>query len=158
MAHHPTQAEKRLLQTTQNAMLRRIAGPRRRPDEDWVEWVQRSTRKALEIAKDCGIRLWHQAHLQSKWCWAGHVFRMNEERLARRAAEWRDSRWQAAELDLPASLRIRRPYKTHWFRWEDELRRYAASLNWESWQSKAQHRETWLRHMKAFVAQTHKRA
>ena len=157
-----TQTEKRLLQTTQNAMLRRIAGPRRRPEEEWVDWIKRSTRKALGIARDCGIRFWHQAHLQSKWCWAGHVLRMDSDRLARRAAEWRDSRWQASELELPASLRIRRPARTRWFRWEDELRRYAAHQEWTSWQSMAQLRDssgkaaTWHEHMKGFIEYTRK--
>ena len=157
-----TQKEKQLLQTTQNAMLRRIAGPRRRPDEDWLDWIKRSTRFALCTARDCGIRFWHEAHLQSKWTWAGHVVRMQGDRLARRAAEWRDSQWQGTELQLPSSLRIRRPARTRWFRWEDELKRYAAYANWQSWQGVAQQRDSsgkaaiWLHHTKGFLAYTRK--
>ena len=66
-----TQTEKRLLHTTQNAMFQRIAGPWLRPEKNWVDWVKRFSRKALSIAKECGIRFWHQSHLQSKCCWAG---------------------------------------------------------------------------------------
>ena len=57
-----TLAEKRHLRSTQHDMLRRIVGPRRQTDEDWVEWVQRSTREAKRIAKECGIRFWVDTH------------------------------------------------------------------------------------------------
>ena len=152
-----THERKQLLQTTQNAMLRRIAGPRRRPDETWVDWVQRSTRKALARARGAGIRLWPEAYLQSKWCWAGHVLRVGPERIARRSVEWRDSQWQASEYLLPARLRIRRPWRKRWFRRQDDLTKYAKHCGWESWQTIAQQRDSngqashWLDHCKAFA-------
>ena len=34
-----TKKEKSLLVATQNSMLRRIAGPRRKPDEPWLDWM-----------------------------------------------------------------------------------------------------------------------
>ena len=149
-----TQPEKRLLKTTLHAMLRRIAGPRRRPLEDWLDWIKRSTRQAVAAARKHGIRLWHEAHLRVKWNWAGHVLRMSPDRLARRATVWRDSSWQATEMLLPASLRIRRPARTRWFRWEDELRRYAAQSAQQPWQEAAQHKEKWAMNLKAFVQYT----
>ena len=152
-----TQKEKMLLQTTQNTMLRRIAGSRRRPDEEWVDWIKRSTRQAHRAAKDCHIRFWHDAHLQAKWTWAGHVWRMDASRLARRAVEWRDSEWQATEYKLPASLRIRRPARTRWFRWEDDLRRYAEHCSWQSWQTVAQSTDAWNGHAAPFVQFMRKR-
>ena len=158
-----TQKEKNLLQSTQNRMLRKIAGPRRRPDEDWVEWIKRSTREATGRAKEAGIRFWLNAHLKSKWCWAGHVIRMSPERLARRAVEWRDAEWWAKEVaEVSAQLRMRRPHRTHWFRWEDELRRYASRCGWSSWQSVARTRNssgnasTWLDHCEAFILHSRK--
>ena len=151
-----TQREKQLLKTTQHAMLRRIAGPRRHPSEDWLDWIRRSTRKAVTSARDCGVRMWHEAHLQSKWKWAGHVTRMSADRVARRSTEWRDSTWQAAELNLPPRLRLRRPGRTHWFRWEDELRRYAEHMRWQSWQSVAHNLEVWAEHSKLFAKYTAK--
>ena len=63
----------------------------------------------------------------SEWTVAG----WREERLSA------GTRWQAGELELPASLRAHRPGRTRWFRWEDELRRYAAHQDWSSWQSMA---------------------
>ena len=147
-----TQCEKQLLKAVQHAMLRRIAGARRFPSEDWLEWMKRSTRKALSLAKNCGIRMWCETHLRNKWTWAGHISRMAQGRLARRAMEWRGAEWQQSELHLPARLRIRRVARTHWFRWEDELRRYGTSCNWQSWQQLSQDREAFASHANAFVA------
>ena len=147
-----TKEEKRLLTTAQNCMLRKIAGPRRAPDEDWVTWVQRSTRIARERALKCKVRLWADAHLKAKWTWAGHVQRMQSDRLAVRATVWRDSEWWRTELLLPRSLRITRPCRTRWFRWEDDLKRYAKHCGWACWQESAANREVWLKHRDAFAA------
>ena len=137
-----TQREKRLLDTTHKAMLRRIAGSRRAPDDDWIDWMKRSTRKTIASARDPGIRFWHEAHLKSKWCWAGHVQRMTRDKLANRASIWRNAEWQSTESSLPSQLLLRRPYRTHWFRWEDELQRLASSRNWKSWGAVPQIRDS----------------
>ena len=108
--------------------------------------MKRSTRTALSLAKNCGIRMWCETHLRNKWTWAGHISRMAQGRLARRAMEWRGAEWQQSELHLPARLRIRRVARTHWFRWEDELRRYGTSCLWQSWQQLSQDRETFASH------------
>ena len=153
-----TKSEKRLLATTQNRMLRRIAGPGRGPTEEWVEWVKRSTRVARQAARQTKIRFWLEAHLRSKWCWAGHVQRMCSERLAKRALTWRDSQWQANEVaTLPTSMLTRRPCRKRWFRWEDELRRYCIHVGVPCWQDLAVQRDSngsaseWLSHCSDFV-------
>ena len=138
-----TQVEKRRLQTTQNRMLRRIVPTRRREEESYVDWIQRATRQAVNAAKAAGIRFWVEGHHAAKWQWAGHLARMSEDRLASRATFWRDSLWWKTEMQLPQSLRIRRPFRTHWFRWEDDLRRYADRQGWDSWQAVAQDRQQW---------------
>ena len=144
-------------------MLRRIAGPGRRPDEQWVDWVKRATRAARKHATNAGVRLWLDAHLRSKWCWAGHVVRMSSERIAARALKWRDSVWWANEMaNFPAQLRVRRLFRTHWFRWEDELKRFAVHCSWSSWQAVAQQRDsngkasTWNDKCKQFIQFTRK--
>ena len=50
-----TQAEKQRMQTVQNDMLRRIAGPRRGAEEEWLTWIKRSTRAARKHAKDARV-------------------------------------------------------------------------------------------------------
>ena len=77
--------------------------------------------------------------------------RMSDERLAKRSAAWRDSVWQSTEAELPSRLRLHRPGRTPWFRWEDELRRYAEKEVWKRWQTVALNREMWNEHAKAFV-------
>ena len=133
-----TQNEKRILASTQNHMLRRIAGIARSPDEPWVHWLKRSTRQARMRAEEAGIRLWLPAHL------------MDPARLAHRATKWRDSEWQAEEQTFPTNLRIRRPRRNRWFRWKDELRRYASANGWQSWQAVANQREVWTAHCETF--------
>ena len=98
---HVTKEELRVLKTTQNSMLRRIVGKRRAPDEPWLDWIKRSTRQAYRCAKECNIRMWLDAAAQSKWTWAGHVSRMDPERLALRSTAWRDSAWNQLERQLP---------------------------------------------------------
>ena len=146
-----TKSEKRLLQSTQRKMLRRIAGPRRRPEEDWVQWVRRSTRAALKEAREANVRLWLETHLRSKWSWAGHVLRMSADRIARRAATWRDSQWQRAEEQIPVRFRTRRPFRTRWFRWEDELCRFAQDRCALAWQDVVQDRDEWQSWTSEFV-------
>ena len=149
--------EKRLLESAQNCMLGKIAGPRRRPQEEWLDWVTRSTRAARKAAESAGIRMWLQAHLKAKWGWAGHVLRMDPDRLASRALQWRDSEWWAIEMEVSATLRLHRPHRTRWFRWEDDLRRYAAEHMSGSWQSEAQKRNSkgcaqdWKDHCNSFI-------
>ena len=146
-----TVKEKRLLTSTFNCMLRKIAGPRRRPEEEWVDWIKRSTRSARKLAETAGIRFWQQSHLKAKWCWAGHVLRMEPSRLACRATQWRDSAWWKNEEGFPIGVRMHRPYRTRWFRWEDDIKRYASSEGWQSWQTAAQDRDCWSNHCQSFI-------
>ena len=62
----PRVEELRRFQSTQRAMLRRIVGCSRRPEELWIDWIQRTTRKARAAAKQTGVQEWPRAHLQRK--------------------------------------------------------------------------------------------
>ena len=68
---------------------------------------------------------------------------MQEDRLALRAHQWRSLQWQASELDLLG--------QTHWFRWEDELRKFAVHKQWGSWQEQARMRDAWHVHLSESV-------
>ena len=61
-----TVKEKRLLESTQNSLLREMARPRKHPQEDWLDWVKRSTRAVRKAAGSVGIRFWLPAHLKAK--------------------------------------------------------------------------------------------
>lgn len=129
---------------------------RRRPLEPWVDWIKRATRAARAAATQAGVRFWLEAHLQSRWRWAGHVILMEEDRLASRSLQWRDSVWWSQEKDLPVQLRTRRPHRTKWFRWEDELKRYAVHCGWASWQEMTRQGSVWHEHCRRFVKCTPK--
>eukprot|EP00973_Karenia_brevis_P037727 5204791-Karenia_brevis.AAC.1 len=108
-----TKRERQRLDSTQHEMLRRIQGKKRRPDEDWVQWIIRATHSAKDAAEEAGIRFWSKAHLRSKFLWAGSVIRMDSQRLAKRVTECRDSTWWYQEQKLPSHLRQRRQHRTH---------------------------------------------
>ena len=48
-----------LLCTTRRRMLRYIVGVRRKQDESWVEYVQRSTHKSEDLSKKCHLNTWN---------------------------------------------------------------------------------------------------
>ena len=82
---------------------------------------------------------------------------MDPARLAWRVTEWRDNEWWQLEVETFAHMRIKRPKRTKWFRWEDDLRRYAAQKGWHSWKEEARKRDVdgkaswWHSHIDEFV-------
>ena len=138
---NPTLAEKRSLKAAQNHMLRRIGGPRRAPEEDWVDWIKRSTRKARDLSLQAGVKDWVFEHLLNKWDWAGRVRRMDESRWAKRTTSWRDSAW----CERFARCRPSRPGRNRWFRWEDQLRQFTPN-----WTEQAQDEDSWILGRNAF--------
>ena len=118
-----TVAEKRRLQSTERAMLRRFAAPRRAPDEDYLVWLSRATHSAENTRDSIGIKSWNVAASLRKWSWAGHVARMDVHRWASRMTAWRDAGWRA-EQDHRSSPSVVRPMRAragHFTRWGGEL-------------------------------------
>ena len=124
--------------------------PNKREDPGVYDFLTPLAQNAREPNK----RKWVATHLRSKFLWAGHVARQDIHRLARRITEWRDSSWWATELQLPVRLRIRRPCRTRWFRWEDALKACATRMGWSSWQEQAQNREAWFNAVDGYVSST----
>ena len=61
-----TVAEKKTLRATQRSMLRKMVGPRRRPDDDYISWIKRATKIADEKARAAGVQCWCEAFLNAK--------------------------------------------------------------------------------------------
>ena len=137
------QEEVRILRSTRRAMLRRIAGVRRAPDEDYVDWIKRGTQKAEAIAASSRVREWTKAHYSMKWSWAGHVARRPTDSWIWRTTSWRDSEWQGLLDESTSCTRPLRPSRRRWTRWEDGLRRFCAAEGLGKWQALAQNRELW---------------
>ena len=119
----PRTSELRLLQTTRNAMLRRIVGCHRGPDEQWLEWVKRTTRKAVSFASAAKVRNWVCEHSRSKLSWAGHVARAVSSSWISRVNIWRDAEWNCISTELGLQ-QPKRPSRRGWMKRKDVLRRY----------------------------------
>jgi hypothetical protein len=151
-----TAAEKRKIRSMQRSMLRRFAGPRRQTDEDFVVWIRRSTRAAIEAATSAGVGCWVRDHLKAKWCWAGHLTRMREyrrESWAFKATFWRDSRWRD-EYAAGGPWYSGRPLRSragHWSRWEDELVRGYQQFGDGAWFEHAGDKKHWNSLAQAFA-------
>ena len=146
----PRVDEMRLLQTARNGMLRRICGSGRVPDEPWVEWIQRTTRRARGLAENAGVREWVHAHAAMKWSWAGHVLRRPVDSWVWKVTTWRDSAWNDIALEC-GSFRPLRPSRRRWMKWEDNLRRFSASQELGVWTDVTSDRETWASWRDAFA-------
>ena len=107
--------EARLIQSTQNSMLWTIVAPRRAPNEDWIDWVKRATRKARTFADSAGIRWWLAAHNTAKLKWARRVVNGGQQTWAWHTLTWRDSMWQAI-VDRTSKRYVKLSRKGPWTR------------------------------------------
>ena len=151
-----TVTEKKRIRSMQRSMLRRFAGPRRQTDEDFLTWIRRSTRAAVEAAAAAGVRCWVKEHLRAKWSWAGHLGRMGQYRptsWAFRSTFWRDAAWKR-DFDRGQLLHSVRPLRSRagrWNRWEDEIVRGSRQLDVETWASKCTDKKWWDENALAFA-------
>ena len=147
----PKAEELRQLEVARRAMLRKIVGARQGPDENWVDWIQRATRKALVLSNRAGVREWAKLHFEKKWSWAGHAARSSARTWLYRVTMWRDSAWQRL-ADATGCARELRPSTRRWMKWEDNLRRYCNSHGFEQWTDLAQDRGQWAQLASTFSA------
>jgi hypothetical protein len=144
-----TVKQKRHLRAVQRAMLRRMVGPGRKPNEEYIPWIKRTTHIAEDRAREAGVKCWLRQHLRLKWQWAGKIASMSEERWAYRLTAWRDSTWQSEHGT--ATDRPSRSRPGNRLRWEDDLRKYAASKGLDAWRTTAQTSATWHAHEDPFI-------
>ena len=89
----------------------------------WIDWIRRTTAKAVRAAKQYIIRDWIRAHLLSKWSWAGHVARRPCEAWTWKVTTWRDSEWQEL-VEETGSCRPLRPSRRRRMKWKQILRSF----------------------------------
>ena len=68
-------------------------------EEDWIEYMKRSTEEAMERMKTAKIQCWIKTHRRMKW------------RLAMRIASLQDGRWEVKAPGWNPELRTK--YKTY---------------------------------------------
>ena len=147
----PQMEELRLLKTARRAMLRRIVGQKRAPEEEYLSWIRRITGKAEKAASLAGVRDWAQEHSRMKWSWAGHVARRPASTWVWRVTTWRDAEWQALAVHGGGGRPLR-PSTRRWMKYEDSLRRFCQEKGIASWPSAAKSRDTWAGQADAFVS------
>ena len=134
------EADKQLLKTTQNKMLRNIVGIRRYEGQTWVDWITSATRASWKVARDSGVRFWLTAQADMKWRWAGHVARTTPVDWLWSVTSWRDDQWAQHQIQGSRPLRTR---AGRWTRWEDSVKRFVGQQSCMHWRDQAQDRDAW---------------
>ena len=145
----PRVGELRQLEVARRSMLRKLVGARRAPTEDWIDWIQRATHKALHWSARAGVREWGHFDFERKWIWAGHVARSSAQTWLYKVTSWRDSAWQRLSDDI-GMQRVTRPSTGRWMKWEDPIRRYCSAQGLKAWEELAADREQWTEHTERF--------
>ena len=141
--------QKRHLRAAQRSILRRMVWPGRKPDEECIPWIKRSTKLAEERARDAGTDCWLKQQMRLKWNWAGTIANMTDERRAKRVTFWRDSKWQSE--NGTSTLRPLRDRPGNRMRWEDEMRKYTAHAGINFCASAAMNNVCWESNKDTFV-------
>ena len=101
----------------------------KRPEEDWVSYVQRVTHTAEDRAHASGHRSWDVTQKARKWKFAGEVARSTESKWSTRLLQWRPF------FRCTPGRRVARPFT----RWTDELVKFAGG----DWRATAQDASMW---------------
>jgi hypothetical protein len=140
------------LRTTQRRMLRKMIDTKRQRHRDldgneilenYVDWMQRSTRRAEQVMSQYGVPDWVEESCRRKFKWAGQVWRHS------------DGRWasQVVRSHFMGSRRSGRPltrWSVHFDKFFDEVS--DATGERLDWTNIAQNKETWQSFEDEFVS------
>ena len=82
-------------------------------EEDWIEYIKRSTADALDKMERAKIRCWNRTHKKKKLKLALRIATSPSERWLKKAAEWNP--------DLSSRYRTNRAIGRPRKRWEDDI-------------------------------------
>ena len=82
-------------------------------EEDWIDYIKRSTVDAMDKMERAKIRCWNRTHKKMKWKLALRIATSPSERWLKKAAEWNP--------DLSSRYRINRAIGRPRKRWEDDI-------------------------------------
>ena len=85
-------------------------------EEDWIEYIKRSTEDAMEKMAHAKIRCWNRTHKKMKWKLAQKIATSPSERWLKKAAEWNP--------DLSSRYRTNRALGRPRKRWEDDINEF----------------------------------
>ena len=101
----------RALRTAQRRMMRWIVQVGRLHDEEWVDYITRSTRRSIQLASACGVEDWIEIQRCRKFDLAGRTANLHDGRWNTRLLSWRP--WFREH----PRRNVGRPCK----RWQDDL-------------------------------------
>ena len=85
-------------------------------EEDWIEYIKRSTKEAEEHMEKHKIKCWIEVHRRQKWRMARRIITLPAKRWNRRVFNWHPG--------LDTSIRARRQVGRPKRRWEDDLNEF----------------------------------
>ena len=71
-------------------------------EEDWIDYIRRSTADAIDKMEHAKIRCWNKTHRKMKWKLALRIATQPSERWFKKAAEWNpelSSRYRTKQSD-----------------------------------------------------------
>ena len=91
-------------------------------EEDWIEYIKRSTADALDKMEHAKIRCWNKTHRKMKWKLALRIATSPCERWLKKAAEW--------NTDLSSRYKTNRAIGRPRKRWEDDINDFLKTSTW----------------------------
>ena len=85
-------------------------------EEEWIEYIKRSTDEAIEKMENAKIRCWNKTHKRMKWRLALRIASLPSERWIVKAAEWNPE----LSLKYKTYRATGRPRR----RWEDDINEF----------------------------------
>ena len=106
-------------------------------EEDWIDYIKRSTEEAIDKMDDAKIRCWIKTHKRMKWRMALRISSLPNERWMVKAAEWNpelSSRYKTYRA-------IGRPRR----RWEDDINEFLKLEENETENSTESENKSWIK-------------
>ena len=115
-------------------------------EEEWIEFIKRSTKEAEEHMEKHKIPCWIELHRRTKWRMARRIVFLNDKRWNKRVFDWHPG----LDTNIRAGRQIGRPKR----RWEDDLNDFLKMegsqertkndlMNNNSWMAEAKKYKEW---------------
>ena len=110
-------------------------------EEDWIDYIRRSTADAIDKMEHARIRCWNKTHRKMKWKLALRIATSPSERWIKKAAEWNP--------ELSSRYRTNRAIGRPKKRWEDDINDFLKQNleekeNEEPLERKSQNNNIWM--------------
>jgi hypothetical protein len=100
--------------------------------ENWVDWIQRATGIAENLANKCRVSDWVRIQRIRKWRWAGHLMRREDGRWSKKVLDW-----------IPTGIRKRGHPKKRWEDAVNDFMKTQVDCKAGDWKLLAYNREEW---------------